>query len=237
MAQSRRSLTLTPAERKGLLHAMRQPVGGVALRAAMVLWSAQGQSATSIARTLGVTPRTVYGGRQRWRVLRLEGLSDAPRSGRPSRVDADYLALLVRTVETDPRELGFAFARWTCARLAAYLKERTRVEVSVYWVGELLRCHGFAWRRAKLTTRHLADEAEKSARPKAPERTAETGLPGGGGLLTPSDSSAACGDREQSAASCCGRPPERTYPQWLSSARWELCGGRLDKGRPYRDRP
>lgn len=77
-----------------------------------------------------MTPRTVHGCRHRWRALQLEGLSDAPRSGRLPRVDAAYLALLVRTVERDPRKLGSAFARWTCGRLATYLKDLTGVGVS-----------------------------------------------------------------------------------------------------------
>jgi len=183
MARTKRSLKLTPTERKRLLGALRQQgEGGVALRAAIVLWSAQGQSAASIAQALGVTPRTVYGWRQRWRALRLEGLADAPRSGRPARVDADYLALLVRTAQADPHQLGFAFARWTCARLAAYLQQRTGLQVSAYWVGELLRCHGFVWRRTQLTTRNLPDEAEKSARRSAPPPFAEAGPPSGSRL-------------------------------------------------------
>ncbi|RYZ14093.1 MAG: winged helix-turn-helix domain-containing protein, partial [Myxococcaceae bacterium] len=77
--------------------------------------------------------------------------------------------LLLKDVESDPREQGYAFARWTCARLAAHLEQRTRVRVSAAWVGEVLRRHGFAWRRTKLTLKGLADEEEKSARPKAPQ--------------------------------------------------------------------
>lgn len=177
MARQQPGVKVTPSERRSLQKALRlEPRSGVALRASVVLWSAQGQSASSIARALGVSPRMVYSCRRRWRLHRLEGLADAPRSGRPPRVTATYLELLMRTVDTDPRQLGFAFARWTCARLAAYLQQRTRLAVSDWWVGELLRCHGYVWRRAKRTTRHLADEKEKSARrsapPSPPERSA-----------------------------------------------------------------
>ena len=48
----------------------------------------------------------------------------------------NYLALLVRTAETDPHQLGFAFARWTCARLAAYLQQRTGLQVKPQASGE-----------------------------------------------------------------------------------------------------
>ncbi|RKH39941.1 helix-turn-helix domain-containing protein [Corallococcus sicarius] len=68
MAQARRSLTLTQAERKGLLCVLRsQTEAGVALRATIVLLSAQGLSVASISRALGMTPRTVHGCRHRWR--------------------------------------------------------------------------------------------------------------------------------------------------------------------------
>ncbi|MFL5350843.1 MAG: helix-turn-helix domain-containing protein, partial [Hyalangium sp.] len=39
---------------------MRDGRRGEALRATIVLWSAQGESANSIARALGVTARTIY---------------------------------------------------------------------------------------------------------------------------------------------------------------------------------
>ncbi|OJT16164.1 hypothetical protein BO221_51295, partial [Archangium sp. Cb G35] len=60
----------------------------------------------------------------------LEGLADSLRPGRPPRVSPAYLELLLRTVETDPRQLGFIFSRWTCARLSSYLEQRTQVAIS-----------------------------------------------------------------------------------------------------------
>jgi transposase len=183
MALQHPRVDLTPPERRSLQRALRlEQQAGVALRATIVLWSAQGQSASSIARTLGVTSRMVYSCRRRWRLHGVAGLADAPRTGRPPRVTATYLKVLLETVDTDPRQLGFAFARWTCARLAAYLQQRTQVALSDWWVGELLRCHGYVWRRAKRTTQHLADEEEKSTRRSAPASAPEGGAAPGGGL-------------------------------------------------------
>ncbi|WP_052518893.1 helix-turn-helix domain-containing protein [Archangium violaceum] len=125
----------------------------MALRATVVLLSTQGQSAAIIAATLGLTARTVYECCRRWRQHGLLGLSDAPRSGRPRQVEATYLRLLLRTAESDPRQLNFAFTRWTRARLAEYLRQRTGVDVSPEWVGHLLRQHGYVWRRAKPSLR------------------------------------------------------------------------------------
>src|SRR5690606_38649289 len=105
-----------------------------------------------------------------------------PRSGRPPRVTATYLKLLTEAVETDPRHLGLAFSRWSRARLAAWLQQRTGVRLSARWVGELLRCHGFVWWRAKRTTRHLPNPEEKRAGRSAPETPPERSQLAGGGL-------------------------------------------------------
>jgi transposase len=165
MSSEERSIRLTPQQRLALQKAARQRrKGGAALRATVVLLSEQGQSAASIARTLGLTPRTVHECRRRWRRGRLRGLEDAPRSGRPRRVESTYLQLLLRTVESDPRQLDFAFTRWTRARLAEYLRQRTGIVISADWVGKLPRRHGYVWRRAKPTTRGLREEGEKTTR-------------------------------------------------------------------------
>lgn len=145
MGTEHQSLRLTPSERRRLRRALqRQQHSGEGLRAAIILWSAQGQSAASIARTLGVTVRTVYRCRQRWRSRGLEGLADSPRPGRPPRVSPAALEVLLQTADTDPRHLGFVFSRWTSARLAAFLKQRLHLTLSPAWVNELLHCHGFA---------------------------------------------------------------------------------------------
>src|SRR5690349_6115713 len=114
MSLEQSSIRLTPRQRLVLQRAARQRgLGGAALRATVILLSARGQSAASIAATLGLTARTVYECRRRWRQQGLRGLADSPRSGRPKRVESTYLQLLLRTVESDPRQLDFAFTRWT----------------------------------------------------------------------------------------------------------------------------
>ena len=178
MSSAQQSIQLTPLQQLALQRATRQRgKGGVALRATVILLSAQGQSAASIARTLGLTTRTVHECRRRWRQWRLRGLEDAPRSGRPRRVESTYLQLLLRTVESDPRQLDFAFTRWTRARLAEYLRQRTGIVVSPDWVGKLLRRHGYVWRRAKPTTRNLREEGEKTTRRPSPQGPAHSQYP------------------------------------------------------------
>ena len=87
----------------------------------------------------------------------LGGLSDAPRRGRPARVDAAYLTALERAVETLPRTLGLPFDAWTSARLSAYLAETTHVRITASWLRHLLTHTRFAAGRPKHTLKHLRD--------------------------------------------------------------------------------
>jgi transposase len=156
-------------------------------RAMAVLLSHAGQSGQAIADLLGITRRTVTNTRGRWRAHRFDGLHDAPRSGRPPLADAAYVRRLVRSVERNPRDLGYAFARWTAPRLAAYMAEETGVEITAGWVAVILKAHGYVWRRTKRTTRNLQDpKAVSRARRRllhlkkgrrSPARTSSSGLP------------------------------------------------------------
>jgi transposase len=155
-------IQLSERERERLQDVLKQACDkATLLRSTVVLLSGSGQSSEQIARALGLSPRMVRDCRQRWRMSGVEGLSDLPRVGRPKRADARYVRLLIHTVRRDPRELGYAFCRWTTPRLAAYLAQETGVTVSPDWVGELLRMHRFAWGKSKRTTRNLPDAVEK----------------------------------------------------------------------------
>ncbi|NNC22459.1 helix-turn-helix domain containing protein [Corallococcus exiguus] len=183
MSRSGNHLKVTVPQRRALQRLARG-AGSVAagLRATIVLLSCAGDSAAHIARALGVSPRMVRDCRRRWRLGGLAGLEDARRPGRPSRADAAYVRLLVRTVQKDPRQVGYAFSRWTAPRLSEYLRQETGIVLSAYWVGELLRMHGFVWRRSKRTTKNLVDEGEKRTSPAPTARSGEGRLPAGRGL-------------------------------------------------------
>lgn len=154
------TLRLTAAQRRRLQELVAESATPprVRRRALIVLLSAAGQSGEAIAVTLGVTRRTISTTRTHWRQEGFASLLDAPRAGRPPRADADYIARLLEVVERDPRTYGYAFTRWTAPRLAACLEATTGVRLAAATVSELLRRHGFVWRRTKPTIRNLQDE-------------------------------------------------------------------------------
>lgn len=78
----------------------------------------EGYSRVAVARFLGVSDRSV----RRWIARRLCGGSDAlatrPRSGRPSKLNADQQRQMLDWLEQSPCQFGFATERWTAPRLA-----------------------------------------------------------------------------------------------------------------------
>ena len=77
---------------------------GVVTRAKIVLLSGAGEGTSSIARSLGVSRPTVISWRDRYSTDGLDGLVDAPRSGRPKTVDDS--AIVASTLEPPPEHLG-----------------------------------------------------------------------------------------------------------------------------------
>jgi transposase len=132
-------------------------------RLEMVKARALGQELPRIAQWCGRRVRTV----DHWLRQYLRGgvaaLADAPRSGRPADADAAYRQLLVRAVESAPRDLGLGFDVWTSARLASYLAEQTGVALSPGWVRTLLNQAEFVSGRPKHTLKHLQDPEEVAA--------------------------------------------------------------------------
>jgi transposase len=100
-------LVLTADERTTLLGWARRrtTAQALALRARIVLQAAGGDSNTRIARRERVVNATVGKWRRRFLANRLEGLLDEPRPGVPRKItDADVEALIIKTLESTPRD-------------------------------------------------------------------------------------------------------------------------------------
>jgi transposase len=110
-------LELSQPEQEQLLEWTRRPktAQALALRARIVLLSAQGRSNTEIARRLHISLPTTGKWRQRFLDQRLDGLLDEPRPGTPRRLsDAEVERVLARTLETQPQ----AATHWSTRSLA-----------------------------------------------------------------------------------------------------------------------
>ncbi len=109
----------------------------------------QGMTAPKIAEIVREDDGTVRAWLRRYEAEGLEGLSDRPRSGGPSKLTAAFLEQMVSAVRKRPRSLDLAFSLWSCQRLADYMAELTGIRVS----HETIR-------------RHLADHKITLSRPQ-----------------------------------------------------------------------
>lgn len=113
-----------PADERGLLEA-RVRAGNtpqkVVLRALIVLMAADGTPNAAIAEELGVCLDTARKWRARFCANGIEGLADAPRSGRPPVYSAAEVARVKAWACELPAEHGQPLSRWSAPELARLL--------------------------------------------------------------------------------------------------------------------
>lgn len=101
------TLSVTPEERKTLGEWTRRPktAQALALRARIILASADGKTNSDVAAGLGVTKQMVGKWRARFLNKRLDGLLDEPRPGTPRKLsDDDVERVLAMTLESLPQD-------------------------------------------------------------------------------------------------------------------------------------
>jgi transposase len=145
-------------------------------RLEMVKAAMLGHDLPTIARWTGRSEATVCQWLSRFLSGGSAALADAPRSGRPPKADAVYLARLEQTVTTPPRDLGLPIDVWTSPQLSAYLADETGVTIAPGWLRVLLARQRFVCGRPKHTLDHLQD-ADEVARCEA--ELAQVGGKGG----------------------------------------------------------
>jgi transposase/uncharacterized protein YerC len=110
-------LELTDAERQQLVRweRRRKSSQGLALRSRIVLACAEGHSNKDVAAACGVSAPTVGKWRRRFCELRLDGLCDEPRPGRPATITAEQVEdVVVATLESVPENA----THWSRAKMA-----------------------------------------------------------------------------------------------------------------------
>ncbi|MCC7106954.1 MAG: IS630 family transposase [Chloroflexi bacterium] len=144
----------------------RRAVGRVALRAQMVLWSAQGMSARRIAELLEIGEDVVRTWLQRYQAGGLDGLVDRPRPGRPPK---DRLARQIVDAQAGnpPCHSGLVQTCWTVGLLATFLLSRFGLALSPSSVRRHLKASGWRWGRPRLAPATHAPGRQKKVDPAA----------------------------------------------------------------------
>lgn len=109
---------MTGEEREQLVRweRRRKSSQALALRSRIVLACAEGASNRDVARVCGVSANTVSKWRRRFCELRLDGLADDPRPGRPATITARQVEeVLVATLESTPENA----THWSRSKMAA----------------------------------------------------------------------------------------------------------------------
>ena len=98
--------------------------------------------AGEIAQLVRESERTVQRWLNRYQAEGIEGLFDAPRSGKPGKVTQLYRGKLLEIVRQRPRALGLDFSLWTLERLADFMAQETGLRISAESVREQLKGGG-----------------------------------------------------------------------------------------------
>lgn len=109
----------------------------LALRARIILLSGQGETVESVSEALGVSNRTIYEWRRRFKAYGINGLVDRARPGQPKKLDeAKVKEVLQLTVERIPHEA----THWS-VRLMAKAACITNWQVCQIWDAADLKPH------------------------------------------------------------------------------------------------
>src|SRR5438132_10853569 len=87
----------------------------------IILLSNGGHSIAGVADLLGCSPETVKRIRRIYRQDGISAMQPSKPSGRPSKASPSFREILAKVVQTNPQSLGYGFATWSTARLAAHL--------------------------------------------------------------------------------------------------------------------
>jgi transposase len=91
----------------------------------------------------------------------LDSLKDERMTGNYKKATPEYIDLLLTTIEVAPQEYGYEFGRWTTARLAIYLEEKTGIKLSGTQVRRILHSKKYVYLWAKYSLEDKQDPAKR----------------------------------------------------------------------------
>ncbi len=116
------TLTLSSADTLHLAKAVRLPTSTqrASLRAQIILLAADGVPLRAISRQLQCRPATVRKWTRRWAAKGMDGLDDAPRTGRPRTITPEQRCCVIALACSRPEENGFpGVTEWSSRLLAS----------------------------------------------------------------------------------------------------------------------
>jgi transposase len=124
----------------------------VRTRAQMVLLSAEKRlTADEIADIVRESSVTVLRWLHRFIAEGIQGLMDAPRSGRSSILTDEFRERLLEVVRRRPRSLNLEYSMWTLQRLADFMAEDTGIRVSTETIRRALAKEDIVFSRPQHT--------------------------------------------------------------------------------------
>jgi len=123
------------------------PLPEVRQRATAIRLLHLGHKPKEVAEMVAVAASTIWTWHRRYRAEGLAGLANKPKSGRPTRANADYVAEVERAIDSDPRELGYPFSVWTINKLRKHLEKQTGILLSYTRFRALLSKHRYVYRQ------------------------------------------------------------------------------------------
>ncbi len=149
---------LTRAERVNIQRFRRKPPSvDVGLRAQAVRLSRQGCTVQEIGDIVGRNRSTVFRWLQAFNKRGLDSLHPGKSPGAPRKADAEYQVALTEALEHNPRNLGYAFTRWTAPLLIEHLHRKTHVKISSATMYNLLHRMDYRYGQPKLDLKHRQD--------------------------------------------------------------------------------
>jgi transposase len=107
-----------------------------------------GERPIDLARTLGLHPMTVYRWVSRFASLGRSGLKSRKATGRPKTLSPFQLRRLFYVlVDSNPIQLKFPFALWTCGLVKEYIRREFNVELHRTTVNRILARLGFSFQK------------------------------------------------------------------------------------------
>ena len=110
----------------------------------------RGEPISSIARRLDVSRKSVHGWLARFREQRCtKALCDAPRSGRPTKADVTFDAVLQSLLILSPERCGYRAQHWTVRLLRDQLRKDLKQDYSDDTIRRSLHRLGYVWKRPR----------------------------------------------------------------------------------------